>query len=432
VALREFKLLFSPDVQGWPAYKLNAMNPGQTFYNLVVDGDGTVDVAIVVPYPYVTQGANPLHVYDSDLVGHGTDSGNDCFLPPEEASQSNTVQITIDDYAGASRWYGDVQLVCIPGGGDPATPGDLYGKATCTIHVPVDIDASWYSGQAYVNLHLDYGLKGKDANGNPIDYACVGGPDAGNPCDPNAIGPCGGNGTCEPTSDRYDRGLQISPWLSADALYNTLTGDGPVAIPDCLPHEFGHVVDPAGLDPEVFDDTVQNLNIFKKIAGVFGRVWTSSDTLGVESVYVATIGKTEGICDSPGTREDGNQCSLTKPGKCEKSGGTCRDLVKDGVTDQDGFYLNDYKKTGKSAPYVVWADLDDDGVRDGVCSTTDAECDLEGDGSDCSGTCEEIPNNCVGDMWQPVTLKANGWVEVNFDLTTCTSTAEGGPGGGNQ
>ncbi|MHC4178220.1 MAG: hypothetical protein ACYSWU_11985, partial [Planctomycetota bacterium] len=58
----QFRTLFTPDVQNWIAYKLNASNPGQYYYNLISEGvpGDSVTLTIEVPYPFVTQGAVPV------------------------------------------------------------------------------------------------------------------------------------------------------------------------------------------------------------------------------------------------------------------------------------------------------------------------------------------------------------------------------------
>ena len=61
LAGNQFRLLFTPDISALPAYKLNASNPGQFFDNLFWVGEpGSTHVfTIVMPYPFVTQGATP-------------------------------------------------------------------------------------------------------------------------------------------------------------------------------------------------------------------------------------------------------------------------------------------------------------------------------------------------------------------------------------
>src|SRR5260370_48062 len=64
---KDFRLLFTQDPQNFPCYRLKASNPGQTYFNLYYIGTAgaTVTFTITIPYPYVTQGAQPIHAYDN-------------------------------------------------------------------------------------------------------------------------------------------------------------------------------------------------------------------------------------------------------------------------------------------------------------------------------------------------------------------------------
>jgi hypothetical protein len=121
-----FRLLLTPD-QSPSIYKLNASNPGQFYYN-VFDGTTTA-ISFTVPYPFVTQGATPIHVYDS--VSLQTVNGQTCAVPGHEIANSGA-QITLNSYGSQS-------------------PGST-ATATITFATPTDF--------AYANIHLDYGLKG--------------------------------------------------------------------------------------------------------------------------------------------------------------------------------------------------------------------------------------------------------------------------------
>ena len=63
---QQFRLIFTPDMQMWPTYKLPASNPGQFYYNVFYVGTpgSTVNLNINIPYPFVTNGANPIQVHD--------------------------------------------------------------------------------------------------------------------------------------------------------------------------------------------------------------------------------------------------------------------------------------------------------------------------------------------------------------------------------
>jgi hypothetical protein len=127
-----FRLIFTPDPQNWPCYKLTASNPGQTFFNVFASGmpGDTLTLTLSIPYPYVTQGANPLHAYDGVSVVPSSTGG--CLTP------GNGIPVTLVS------------------GSIPVTLGS-YSGSTYILTVKVIVPAS---GFVYVNLHLDYGLKG--------------------------------------------------------------------------------------------------------------------------------------------------------------------------------------------------------------------------------------------------------------------------------
>jgi hypothetical protein len=76
---QQFRLIFTPDMQLWPAYKLPASNPGQFFYNVFYTGAGPAGFGITVPEHFETQGANPVHVYTGVSVVEI--DGFKCFVP---------------------------------------------------------------------------------------------------------------------------------------------------------------------------------------------------------------------------------------------------------------------------------------------------------------------------------------------------------------
>jgi hypothetical protein len=134
--------------QKWPCYKITASNPGQTFFN--VFGSSTpgemLTLTLTIPYPYVTQGANPLHAYDGVSVVPCSAGG--CLTP------GNSIPVTLMS------------------GSIPVTLGS-YSDSTYSLTVKVTVPAS---GLVYVNLHLDYGLKGnggltKNSTGDAVNCA---------------------------------------------------------------------------------------------------------------------------------------------------------------------------------------------------------------------------------------------------------------------
>jgi hypothetical protein len=313
---RQFRLLFTPDVQS-QAHKLNAQNPGQTYYNAFVDGTpGDEETLLIgIPYPFVTQGARPVHVYDGAIV----DSESGCFVP-EELLASDDIQITIDDWITGVP--ADTRVIC-----DDVCGPD--GSGYCEFEVTFTIPAS---GLAYVNVHLEYGLKGKDTDANlcPDDPA-------------NADG-----------GDRYTP----DPEASAFGTYHAYIAEtGELGLSDCKPYEFGHLSS-GGL----FLDGVESVNVFKKRTGVFGNASNAASPVAGWLLHLVNA-----------------------------SGA----IVEQTFSDEDGFYGLQYKHKGKTAPFTVY---------------------LFG------------PNGY--ELQQTVNLKANGFAEVSFDVSTNTATIEQGDGGG--
>ncbi|MHC4859864.1 MAG: hypothetical protein ACYTDY_07210, partial [Planctomycetota bacterium] len=279
---RDFRLLFPPDVQNWVAYKLVASNPGQYFYNLVVEGtpNTTVPVDISIAYPFVTQGAMPVHVYDAVDLAFDDDG---CFLPPDTALASFSQIITIDDWVNGTTPNGGSTLDC-----DPICGPDGAGSCTFTVQVPL-----YDSGQSYVNVHLDYGLKGMDIDAN----------------------------VCDGTPDRYDRGTQDPDFGGWDALENTATDDGPLALSNCKTYEFEHVCVDCN-DASPMGDQVTSLNEFKREAGALGFVQ------GLEQKAVPNA---EVILYRNSTNE----------------------IIESATTDEDGYYITRYKHTGPPDNFTV-------------------------------------------------------------------------------
>jgi hypothetical protein len=146
----QFRLVFTPDPAAPVTWKLNASNPGQFFDNVFYVGAGGTSVTLTVPYPFVTQGAVPIHIYDS--ATSAVSSGEICISPGHEAANS-AAQISLANYTDTS---GDGKI----GMGD---------TATLTVQLP-----SLSTGFAYIGVHLDYGLKKvgsfkKDQANNAVD-----------------------------------------------------------------------------------------------------------------------------------------------------------------------------------------------------------------------------------------------------------------------
>jgi hypothetical protein len=112
------------------AYKLNASNPGQFSYNTFCLGCANLTVS--VPYPFVTQGAVPIHVYGG--VSTTTVSGKTCYVPVGTEIANSNQTVALNDYG----------------------PNPTLG--TTTHDVPLTLPGS---GPEFVTIHLDYGLKGE-------------------------------------------------------------------------------------------------------------------------------------------------------------------------------------------------------------------------------------------------------------------------------
>jgi hypothetical protein len=106
-------------------YSVVSTNPGQTYYNVIPDATG--DITMTIPYPYVTVGGTPIHVYTQfQWVEESR-----CFIQDNSSAiYLGSDQITLATYGG-----------------------DAFGLTT-QITVP-NVPAG-----AYLNIHLDYGLKG--------------------------------------------------------------------------------------------------------------------------------------------------------------------------------------------------------------------------------------------------------------------------------
>jgi uncharacterized repeat protein (TIGR01451 family) len=126
-----FTLVFTPDVKWYTsstqAYKLSDSNPGQFFYNVFQTG-GTGTVNLTLPYPFVTQGATPIHVYSS--LTAVVVNGQTCLVPTGEIKNYQT-QVTLSSYP-ANNYAGTTNVT-------------LTGLPT--------------TGFMYINIHLDYGLE---------------------------------------------------------------------------------------------------------------------------------------------------------------------------------------------------------------------------------------------------------------------------------
>ena len=144
IAGKQFRAIFTPDPAG-PGYKLNATNPGQfyaNFFYIRTADPQVINWSITIPYPFVVQGANPMHAYNGATIT-GTYPGTQTIVP-------GTPGIALS-------------------GAFPTSTSDYAGAPTKTITGTFTVPASWSSSLVYLNLHLDYGFKGTGgyAKGGP-------------------------------------------------------------------------------------------------------------------------------------------------------------------------------------------------------------------------------------------------------------------------
>jgi len=132
-----FRLIFTQDPQMYPCFRVTASNPGQFYYNVFYSAPsgftpGTlIPVTVVLPYPFVTQGANPVEVYDS--VKSTTTGGVTCLVPGNK-TYAGTNKVTLTSYSS------------------PPT----VGVTTYTLNLSIPLPST---GFIFLAIHLDYGLK---------------------------------------------------------------------------------------------------------------------------------------------------------------------------------------------------------------------------------------------------------------------------------
>ncbi len=226
----------------------------------------------------------PVHVYDGALVQGEVVDGflheENCFIPPDETLAEFDTMINLEDWYLGGPDNPDVDCNFVP---SPNTPAPEF----CTFSVTATYQESC---QLYVNVHLDYGLKGPKLDVNPSDDI----------------------------DDRYDRDDIQSAWGTYDALRD---GTSFLGVQDCENLSFSHIANTA-TPAIVFGDTIQNLNEFKRLSGIFGLVFTSVDDEPVVGAIVELVHPENGV-------------------------------VATAETDDDGFYLMQYKHKGKPTVYTI-------------------------------------------------------------------------------
>jgi hypothetical protein len=129
---KQFNLVFTPNFSlANNNYTLSASNPGQFYYNVFSYGEAGAlkSFTFEIPYPFVTQGAVPIHAY-SDVHIDQT-GGMICLTPGTEIANFKSTDLSQST-------------------GDADKDGNL--EYTFSVTVPT-------SGFVYVNMHLDYGLE---------------------------------------------------------------------------------------------------------------------------------------------------------------------------------------------------------------------------------------------------------------------------------
>jgi hypothetical protein len=267
----QLRLIFTPDPQNAPCYKLTGSNPGQFYYNVFYSATpgSSVTFHVTLPYPWITQGAKPVEVYDG--VTANTSGSQTCLVPGHKIL-AGSQQVTMSNY-----------------GSKP-----VMGVTTYTMNVTVTVPAT---GFVFLAVHLDYGLKGNTGYGQDV---------------------------------------------AGDATMCASTGT--ILIPNNQPYTFSVSGAASG------SATVSSYNTFKKNPGVGGLAQSQSTTFSVP-------GSTVTLKDAKGAALVG------------------------GVTDQDGWYVLNYKATGKSSTYYVTL---------------------------------TPPTGYGAAQTKSITLKANSYVEANF------------------
>jgi hypothetical protein len=127
--VQDFDLLFMPDPHKRPFYRLNDSDPGGFSYNVFCAGmpGQQVTFNITLPYPFVTQGANPINAYDGVTV---LGAGSEQCLVPGNVFFASSQQVRLADY-----------------GRMPAP----FTTIPVTLAVPP-------SGVVYLAISIDYGL----------------------------------------------------------------------------------------------------------------------------------------------------------------------------------------------------------------------------------------------------------------------------------
>ncbi|HJT61997.1 MAG TPA: hypothetical protein VJ797_09975, partial [Burkholderiales bacterium] len=245
----QFNLIFTPDFKlGGSNYKLSGGNPGQFYYNLFFQGDAYEDVSFTldIPFPFVTQGATPIHVYDDVRVDQ--EHGEICLTPIGEMAN---YKLTDD---GVHWTYVDANA------NDQVDVGDTYRLLIENVDLGDD-------GFVYLNVHLDYGLEKQTGW---VKSSPVSGTD-------NALDNGGVNGTQPAIMDGHSYDFSaLADGYAIDGSSDSIIND----------NTFKNIKGLGGLfqadesGTEGLDQTAvkgQHLGIFKSDGTFMGDAWTDED-----------------------------------------------------------------------------------------------------------------------------------------------------------
>jgi len=249
-----FDLIFTPDLKNWSAspqgvYKLSDSNPGQFYYNTfftpedVGDKDGVFEagetLTLSIPYPFVTQGANPVHAYSSV-----TEHEPGCFVPGTEIfNGGSSMAFTLNQYTDTN---GDGKIGY----------GDNY---TMTVNLDQLPD-----GFVYLNAHFDYGLEkengwkrsGENALNDPV------------------INPgLSGVNIMEPTSHVFSSSIIGS----TDSIANNNEFKNPKG--------FGGLVEIKVSDVNNDGDYLDSVDVTEAVVGAKVELWNGTGTTKLDTAY---------------------------------------------------------------------------------------------------------------------------------------------------
>ncbi len=153
-----FRLNFHQRTDAPSLWRIVSTNPGQFYYNFFVSGTPGADVnaTATIPYPFVTHGAQPIHVY-SDFIITGSKEAGYCLVPG-----TGLDGFTITTAGGHTSTNGAAIIAL----------GD-YTSTTPQTTVTVSGGKIPPSGTLAVTIHLDYALK-KTNEWSLVSNAAVG------------------------------------------------------------------------------------------------------------------------------------------------------------------------------------------------------------------------------------------------------------------